>query len=59
MFVYDIVQGVNKVTRVQSTSSSILYLVFISRWINDYTVTVERGISDHKRVCFGFSGQTI
>lgn len=43
---------VTEPTRISTTSASILDLVFISRTLDNYSVSVEHGISDHELVAF-------
>lgn len=43
-------QVVRQPTRVQGSSSSILDLVFLSRCMTDFSVTIEPGLSDHYMV---------
>lgn len=51
MFAYNLKQVVLEDTRITPTSRSILDLVFLSNKLNDYNVTVEDGISDHRMTC--------
>lgn len=52
MFGFDLLQVVNKVTHEHGYSGSILDLVFVSLSITEYTLSAEKGISDHKLVHF-------
>lgn len=52
MLTLNLQQVVNQPTRVQGSSSSILDLVFVSRSLDNFVVTVQHGLSDHKMVSF-------
>lgn len=55
MLAYDLTQVVREVTREHGSGGSILDLVFISRVFTEYSVSVQKGLSDHKLISFCFS----
>lgn len=50
MLTHDLVQVVKQPTREQGSSHAILDLVFLSRDFYEYTVLIEKGLSDHHLV---------
>lgn len=50
MFTFDLTQLVQDPTRVCGSSRSILDLIFVNNSINDCSISVEQGISDHLSV---------
>lgn len=50
MIKYDLVQVVDKPTRVQGQTETLLDLLFLSQEVFDYEISIEDGISDHKVV---------
>lgn len=49
---HNLQQEVTEPTRISAASASILHLIFISQGFQDYSVSVEQGISDHELVAF-------
>lgn len=54
MLRHDLQQVVRQPTRVHGCTSSLLDLIFVSRSISDYHVSIEQGISDHDLVYCSF-----
>lgn len=52
ILMHNLKRVVTEPTRIRAASASILDLIFISQTFQDFSVSVEHGISDHELVVF-------